>query len=360
MSAPQYEPMAFIREPGTLLRVAMLDFSGKSGRMPPPVTLAACLDDFLADLHHLERLRPHTLRAYRYELAAAAADPRFQRPLEEWELEDIETWLARAPAAASTLARRVATFRRFFDWAGRHGLCRGNPLADRTPVRGRRGLPRPIREQHEQRALDAAIARTPQPYRLIFLLLRETGMRVGEVLELRWGDVILEAGREALRVREPKNGLERTVILGPTATPRALRGLRSTRRALGHAPAEYDILFCSNRGTRVSYDAVHYQWAKLGKVCGPRRYRRRASIYASPTATYARQRAHCAGPARRNCPAGARSSRHPFNPRLCRAPGSPGPRGIGTSDPALILRKRSAGIGRKHTELPGRASKDEL
>jgi integrase len=64
-------------------------------------------------------------------------------------------------------------------------LCRGNPLADRTPVRGRRGLPRPIREQHEQRALDAAIARTPQPYRLIFLLLRETGMRVGEVLELR-------------------------------------------------------------------------------------------------------------------------------------------------------------------------------
>jgi len=135
-------------------------------------------------------------------------------------------------------------------------------------VRGRRGLPRPIREQHEQRSLDAAIARTPQPYRLIFLLLRETGMRVGEVLELRWGDVTLEAGREALRVREPKNGLGRTVILGPTATPHTLRGLRATRRALGHTPAEYDILFRSNRGTRVSYDAAHYQWAKLCKVGG--------------------------------------------------------------------------------------------
>src|SRR5207244_2158901 len=109
--------------------------------------------------------------------------------------------------------RRVATFRRFFGWAGRHAMCRRNPLADRTPVRGRRGLPRPIREQHEQRALDASIARTSQPYRLIFLLLRETGMRVGEVLELRWGDVTLDAGREALRVREAKNGVERTVIL---------------------------------------------------------------------------------------------------------------------------------------------------
>jgi integrase/recombinase XerD len=158
--------------------------------------------------------------------------------------------------------------RHFFGWAGRHGLCRRNPHADRTPVRGRRGLPRPIREQHEQRSLDAAIARTPQPYRLIFLLLRETGMRVGEVLELRWGDVTLEAGREALRVREPKNGLDRPVILGPTATPHTLRGLHATRRALGHTPAEFDILFRSNRGTRVSYDAVHYQWAKLCKVGG--------------------------------------------------------------------------------------------
>jgi hypothetical protein len=53
----------------------MLDFSGKSGKMPPPVTLDTTLDDFLADLGHLERLRPHTLRAFRYELAAAAVDP---------------------------------------------------------------------------------------------------------------------------------------------------------------------------------------------------------------------------------------------------------------------------------------------
>jgi len=63
----------------------------------------------------------------------------------------------------------------------------------RAPLRGRRRLPRPIREQHEQRPLDAAIGTAPQPYRLIFTLLRETGMGVGEVLELRWGDVTLTA-----------------------------------------------------------------------------------------------------------------------------------------------------------------------
>ncbi len=131
-----------------------------------------------------------------------------------------------------------------------------------------RRLPRPIREQHEQRSLDAAIAAAPQPYRLIFTILRETGMRVGEVLELRWGDVTLDGGREALRVREPKNGVERTVVLGPTATPRTVRGLRAARRVVGRTQADYELVLRSNRGTRVSYDALHYQWAKLCTTAG--------------------------------------------------------------------------------------------
>jgi site-specific recombinase XerD len=62
--------------------------------------------------------------------------------------------------------------------------------------------------------------------------------------------------------------MERTVVLGPTATPRALRGLRAARRAIGRAPAAYELLFRSNRGTRVSYDALHYQWTKLSATAG--------------------------------------------------------------------------------------------
>ncbi len=92
-------------------------------------------------------------------------------------------------------------------------------------------------------------------------------MRVGEVLSLRLGDVTLDAGREALRVREPKNGAERTVVLGPTATPRSLRGLRALSRTMRGAPP-HAILFRSNRGTAVSYDALHYQWAKLCAAAG--------------------------------------------------------------------------------------------
>ena len=44
-------------------------------------------------------------------------------------------------------------------------------------------------------------------------------MGAGEVLELRWGDVLLDSGQEALRIREAKNGVERTIILGPNRYP---------------------------------------------------------------------------------------------------------------------------------------------
>ncbi len=244
-------------------------FSGKARKAAATDTLATCLEDFLADLSQLERLRPHTLRAYRYELAAAAADPRSQRPLSAFDPADLEAWLVRGKAATSTVGRRIATFRHLFAWAIRRGLCRQSPLADLMPLRGRRILPRPIREQQEQRALDAAIASAPPPYRLIFTLLRETGMRAGEVLDLRWGDVTLDPGREALRIREAKNGTERTVILGPTATPRSVRGLRAARRARGRpSPTDHDVVFLSNRGTRVSYDALHYQWARVCQGAG--------------------------------------------------------------------------------------------
>ena len=126
--------------------VAILDFSGEPRKRDASATLETCHEPFLGDLGHLERLRPHTLRAYRYELAAAAADPRFQRPLSALDHPDLEAWIARGKAATSTVGRRIATFRHLFAWAIRHGLCTRSLLAELAPLRGRRTLPRPVRE----------------------------------------------------------------------------------------------------------------------------------------------------------------------------------------------------------------------
>lgn len=230
-------------------------------------TLGTTYEGFLADATHLDHLRPNTVRAYRYELALAAADSRFALALDALSLADLETWIARDRASSSTIGRRTATFRRFFAWAIRHGYCLRDPLIGFRPPRARQHLPRPIREAREQQSLDAAIAAAPQPYRLILLILRETGMRASEVLGLRRGDVLLDPGREGLRVREAKNGAERMVVLGPTATPRALRGLRAHCKSLRKAAPE-ELLFRSNRGTAVSYDALHYQWILVCAAAG--------------------------------------------------------------------------------------------
>src|SRR5438270_1587376 len=71
-------------------------------------TLADAYEHFLADNAALNQLRPNTLRAYRYELGAAATDGVFQLPLTDLTLADLEHWISRAPASPSTVGRRAA------------------------------------------------------------------------------------------------------------------------------------------------------------------------------------------------------------------------------------------------------------
>jgi integrase/recombinase XerD len=228
-------------------------------------TLAEQRDAFLSDMQRQARLRPQTLRAYRYELTAAAAA--LTASLDTLTLTSLEAWVCRGTVAASTVARRTATLSRFFAWAVRHQLCPNNPFAGRDPQPAQRRLPRPIPPGDERRALDRAIVGAPSPYRLLFTLLRETGMRAGEVLALNVGDVMLAPGREGIRVRDPKNRTERIVILGPTATPRCLRLLRTHLHTLRTQPPHAPLVR-SPRSARVSYDALHYQWGNLCAAAG--------------------------------------------------------------------------------------------
>ena len=230
-----------------------------------PTTLADHVAAFLGDMARVARLRPHTLRAYRYELTAAAAA--LTAPLDQLTLTTLEQWLSRGTVSAATVARRTATLSRFFTWALRHQLCTTHPLAAREATHTHRRLPRPIPAGDERTTVDTAITTAPAPYRQILILLRETGMRAGEALSLTMSDVTLAPGREGIRVRDPKNGTERIVVLGPTATPKALRMLRAHLKTLRGQPPHVP-LFRSPRGTRVSYDALHYQWGLLCATAG--------------------------------------------------------------------------------------------
>lgn len=228
-------------------------------------TLTAELDAFVAELHR-RKVRPNTITAYTSDLRLAARQ--LQGPLDQLTLADIEAVLESGFLAPTTIARRAASLNRFFAWAAKQGMCPVNPLMNREPPRPCvRRLPRPIQSTTDLAAIDRAIAQAPPPYRLIFTIVRETGMRIGEVLALQRADVCLEPGQEGLRVRAPKNGYERMAVLGAKATPRSLRGLRALIKELLNQPG-YVPLFRSNRGTQVSYASAQYQWTHLCQAIG--------------------------------------------------------------------------------------------
>jgi integrase/recombinase XerD len=226
------------------------------------VTIATELDAFLADLQERRGRAPNTINAYRYDLRAAAHA--LPQPLAAITPSQIEEFLSSRHEKPSTSNRRLASLKRFFSWARKAGLCHHNPADLVETIHDEERLPRPIRGD-DLRTLDAALAKAPPPYRLIFTLLRETGMRADEVLSLDVGDVNLEPGREGLRVREAKNSHERTVVLDADVMKRSLRLLRAQLREQGPLDASVP-LFRSNRGTRVAYDSLYYQWQQLYNV----------------------------------------------------------------------------------------------
>jgi integrase/recombinase XerD len=226
-------------------------------------TIVSELDAFLADAEDRRGLSANTITSYRCDLLAVGTILKAQ--IDRITLADIESFLAGRNESPSTSNRRIASLRQFFRWAQRQGYRTDNPVDLVEAKRDYEKLPRPIK-RGDLKALDKAIAAAPQPYRLIFTILRETGMRADEVLSLNVADVMLDRGREGLLIREPKNNRQRIVVLTSDAMPKTLVGLRSRLRDLGHDSTPTLPLFCSNRGTRVHYDTLHYHWVELCKA----------------------------------------------------------------------------------------------
>jgi len=226
-------------------------------------TLGDHIDTFLADVERRRDLRPNTIRSYQSDLTLAARI--LTMPLAAIADADLDAVLQ--PLHPATRRRRASVLNQFFLWAVREQVCPTNPLTGYAVPRVERRLPRPIRARSDRKALDAAIKAAPQPFHVIFLLLRETGLRVREVLKLNSEDVALDSGHESLHLHSPKNRADRMQPLGLNFTLKALPKLRSYIRSLGTLQP-YEPVFRSKRGTRISYDAVEYQWWRACKRAG--------------------------------------------------------------------------------------------
>lgn len=171
-----------------------------------------------------QNFRANTRLAYGYDLTL------FSRTFPDLDvtaitIDHLRAFLyATADMAPSTLARRQATLRSCFGWAYRNDLIPVDPTAKLDPIKVPARDPRPLTERQVE-AILAAIPGTDQRNRLLFTLLYETGMRVGEAITITRADLALNPTDGGIIRVVGKGQKERVVPL--ITAPRSLRMLRT-------------------------------------------------------------------------------------------------------------------------------------
>lgn len=196
----------------------------------------------------LERLRlargasPNTLRAYATDLAdwcgfcaERGADPVAGTALDARAFLMV---LGERGLAASTVARRLAALRTFYD--DHHGSD-GNPFRKVRPPRIPKRLPKVLSENDMQQLLDgSAIEGLSTRDRAVCELLYATGIRVSECSGLGLGDVDLAGGTVKVL---GKGNKERLVPLGRSAAVAIHAWMHERRGGSGSS-----ALFLNTRG----------------------------------------------------------------------------------------------------------------
>jgi integrase len=215
--------------------------------------LPALVDLYLADLA-AQNTRPKTRRTYRGALLRMA-------PLLVNATSAAELLRELGKLRPATRALYLSTARNFELWAVSGGH-RPRPLfVDRVRVKLDDAAPRPL-DAATLAKLDAATSHVDRRLRLLWLLLRWTGVRIGEALALRWRDVELGAGREGLTLRTTKGRADRHVPLMPGPLLAELR----RRKLEGDRPVFGGGIYDDSRPW--SYRAALVAWGGLCRRAG--------------------------------------------------------------------------------------------
>jgi integrase len=209
------------------------------------------------------RPSPTTQQTYGYALNRFVADFRNRKLIDI----DVPTARAWAKRNANSNARVVRTM---FNDAIADGIHPGpNPFANlRLPQsRGRKDLV-PITAAEVFELVDIARAiHSDTNYRdeigAIIQFAAFVGLRPGELFALQPGDIgetrvrIERSADNGGRIKAPKNGRSREVVLPPPA-----------REALSVVPGHREWLFCSPRGNRLTRNSLYYWWRPVVLAAG--------------------------------------------------------------------------------------------
>ncbi len=192
------------------------------------------------------------------------------------DVREYRAWLVRRHAAA-TVNRRLLALRKWLDWAVQAGHIQANPARNVRLVReqspGVRWLDRKAvyaLRRAAERILQTSRIRYPKRWlilerdALLTLFLLNTGLRVGEVVTLTWGDVELRPRSGHVVVRQGKGGKQRRVPLNVEAR----KALTRWREALQKAGVSPETVWCDARGNRLTPRAVQRAVARVAREAG--------------------------------------------------------------------------------------------
>jgi site-specific recombinase XerD len=226
--------------------------------------VSAAVADFLADLAHRNRAW-QTRRAYAADLARFCAF--YGETLDGITADVLRAFFAtQAHLAPATRARTQAAVASFLRWAYRQGMVESTPMAriDRVQLAPPqpRGLPRAQVE-----AILQMIPRTKPRDRVLFRLIFETGLRVGEAIGLYVEDLDLSPDDEHVTVTG-KGSRRRTVLLDDRLL---VKDLRAYLRQIGIRHGPLFRAEKNGRGGPLRYQSVQVRWqqycASAGVTC---------------------------------------------------------------------------------------------
>jgi len=161
------------------------------------------------------------------------------RPLRQITRAEMETWRRKKMTTCrpATINRDLSRLRRMFSLAVEWELLEESPMAGIRFLRENNARTRYLSLEESNRLIASCI----EPHiRALVTIALHSGMRLGEILNLRWHDLDFAAG--FILVRDSKNGESRQVPTDAT--------LSALFRAYPHRPST-DLVFSSSSGGHI-------------------------------------------------------------------------------------------------------------
>ena len=236
--------------------------------------LERAIDDFVSYLVSERGYSPHTVRAYRSDLAALAffAAHKTIDDTDELTLEVYRDWLwaaSQSGLSKATLARRSATAKSFSAWLSRSTEKTTDAASRLRAPKPDRSLPRVLSREAMDTVLDSLAARAVdgEPVALrdlaIVELLYASALRVSELVGIDTGDLDLD--RRTVRVLG-KGSKERVVPFGQPAHLAVADYLQRGRPALAARASDgaaSSAVYLGARGARLGARSVYAIVSKL-------------------------------------------------------------------------------------------------